>query len=125
MTATNGKSISLFPEVGVEWALWGATSPEASQAQHFPTPSDFGFSPVLTERLRKWINDWENFYDNHWESPTFYWKDGFDKNAWITEGLEISAAVEKETHLHVDRRFIRYLRHPLSLIKRPSDNTHA
>ena len=109
----------------MEWALWGATSPEAVQAQHFPTPSDFGFSPVVSERLRRWIDAWEGFYDNHRESSTFYWKDGFDKNAWITEGLEISAAIEKETRFDVDRRFIRYLRRPLPLIKRRHDNNHV
>ena len=110
---TNGV-ISLLPDSGVEWGIWGGLEKGALEHRDtFATPYELGFSAELAQRLRKWNDDWQDYFLFEEGEGVIGWDGNFDLNAWIREGLLIARDIEMQTTFTVDRRFLSYLKVPL------------
>ncbi len=76
-----GPAVRLFPEYSRDWPLWSRSIPELD----YPiSPADMGLSAPLTDRIKRWNDDWEKNF--HWESG---WREGFDVEQWANEGKAI------------------------------------
>ena len=110
--------VSLFPEEGMDWGLWankGAVPREFED--DFLQPSDLKLSAALTKRLGRWHRTWlENYGYGVGFSFVPWWKDDFDLNGWLQEGLWIAAQIEAEADVIVERRFASYLHRPVPLV---------
>lgn len=109
--------ISLLPEFGVEWGIWGGLEDGAFEHRtEFITPDELGLNGSLSRRLRKWNDDWLDYYLFEEGEGPLGWDANFDLNAWIREGLLIAREIELQTTFTVNRRFLSYLKVPLPLL---------
>ena len=111
--------VSLFPEVGMEWGLWANKEDLKREGEDdFLQPSDLNLSAVLTRNLGLWNRTWvENYGYGSDESFVAWWKDGFDVNGWLQEGLRIAERIETEADVAVERKFANYLHRPIPLVE--------
>ncbi|MFJ3394367.1 hypothetical protein [Leifsonia aquatica] len=69
------RDVRLFPDWGHRWPLWEAEpGPDMS-------PEDYGLSPGLTVRMRRWYDEWFDHFN-----PGGGWDDPDLGRAWLAEG---------------------------------------
>jgi len=95
---TERRLIRVFPDYGHEWPLWGNSTATHDYA-YAMSPSDYGLSSKLTDRIRAWYDFWVEHqdFDRDWDSP----EDGIH---WIAEGKDIAASIRAQVKEFADVR---------------------
>lgn len=57
------RTIRVFPDYGRDWTLWENTTDQHDYG-YTMSPSDYGLSADLTERLAAWNEFWEKTFDS-------------------------------------------------------------
>jgi hypothetical protein len=57
------RTIRVFPEYGRDWPLWENTT-DVQEHGYTMSPSDYGLSAGLTERLAAWNEIWERNFNS-------------------------------------------------------------
>lgn len=117
--------ITLFPEEGMDWGLWSERDDiQREREDDSLQPSDLHLSIDLIEILKRWNRTWiENYGYGVGTSFVSWWREGFDLNSWLQEGLWIAKQIEAEADVTVDRRFAHYLHRPIPLV--PANKTFS
>lgn len=95
---TERRLIRVFPDYGHEWPLWENTTATHDYG-YTMSPSDYGLSSELTDRIRAWYDFWDEHqdFDRDWDSPE-------DKVYWIAEGKDIAASIRAQVKDFADVR---------------------
>jgi len=93
------REVRLFPDWGHRWPLW-----EVGHGTEM-SPEDYGLSPGLTKRLRRWYDTWYRETDpgDTWNDPQLYQK-------WQEEGARLAEDLETELG---DGFIVKYTDYPM------------
>lgn len=79
------REVRLFPDWGHPWPLW------ESDAGPDMSPQDYGLSPGLTKRLRRWYDTWYRETE-----PGEPWRDRALHRRWREEGDRLAEDLQTE-----------------------------
>jgi len=93
------RTIRVFPDYGRDWPLWENTTDEHDYG-YTMSPSDYGLSVQLTERLAAWNDLWENNFDSQ-----AGWTSVESRAEWARLAVGIVAGLRTEVYWMADVRY--------------------
>jgi hypothetical protein len=95
VTTPERRTIRVFPDWASDWPLW-----ENGHPDYNTTPSHYGLSAELSERLRRWADEFFASLDITAETPV--WRGPKTWRTWVDEGRRISEALAGEVASFAD-----------------------
>ena len=90
--------VTLSPDYGSPWGLWSSHPPFPFQDHRTIEqlgPDNFSFGDEIRQAPEPWIKAWRDNFADAPHEHRHTWKHGFDVDAWINAGDEISRMIEQ------------------------------